>query len=200
MAKHQPAKHPAKKGRKNSNQLRIIGGSWRGRKLTFPSIEGLRPTPDRVRETLFNWLTTALPNARCLDLFAGSGALSLEALSRGARQADLVEASPEAANQLNSNVQLLAANARVWQTKAEVAMANLEPGYDIIFLDPPFHKDLLSSCITLIEQHHLLAEKAWVYIETASDEPLPSLPSHWQLHREKNAGQVSYRLFSVNKH
>jgi 16S rRNA (guanine966-N2)-methyltransferase len=199
MAKQRPAQHNQKKGSKNNNQLRIIGGSWRGRKLAFPSIEGLRPTPDRVRETLFNWLTAVVPGARCLDLFAGSGALSFEALSRGALHADLVEASAEAAKQLNDNTALLAANARVWQTKAEAAITQLDPGYNIIFLDPPFHQSLLSSCITLIEQHQLLAEQAWVYIETASDESLPLIPPHWQLHREKHAGQVSYRLFSVNK-
>jgi 16S rRNA (guanine966-N2)-methyltransferase len=184
-----------------ANQLRIIGGQWRGRKLSFPSIEGLRPTPDRVRETLFNWLSFELPESKCLDLFAGSGALGLEALSRGAAYADLVDSADAACKQLNTNLQTLSAtNATVHQTPAEQWLqqaSSKQLSYDIIFLDPPFHRDLVASCIQLIEDSQLLTAKSWVYLEMASDEPLPELPENWQPYREKNAGQVCYRLFKI---
>lgn len=183
----------------NSNQLRIIGGQWRGRKLPFPSIEGLRPTPDRVRETLFNWLNPAVVNARCLDLFSGSGALGLEALSRGASQVDLVDSSGAVSEQLRLNLQRLnAANAEVWHHKAHdwLQAHALPAAYDIIFLDPPFQQNLLAPAIDTIASRQLLSSNSWIYIETARDEALPALPDNWQLHREKTAGQVSYRLFS----
>ncbi len=186
---------------KISNQLRIIGGDWRGRKLSFPAIEGLRPTPDRVRETLFNWLAAIVPGARCLDLFAGSGALGLEALSRGAASVDLVDASAEVCQQLNSNLHILGChNARVWRQKADqwLQQQPASASYDIIFLDPPFRQNLLADCIHAIDQQQLLADKAWVYIEMGKEEPLPELPVHWHLHREKTAGQICYRLFIVH--
>lgn len=183
---------------KPSNRLRIIGGQWRGRKLSFPTIEGLRPTPDRVRETLFNWLAADIIDTRCLDLFAGSGALGLEALSRGAGFADLVDNSAEAAKQLQQHLQLLNAdNGQVSLDNAEhkLQQHSGEP-YDIIFLDPPFHQQLAASCIQLIDQRNLLSTRGWVYLEMASDEPLPIIPTHWRLHRQKSAGQVCYRLFA----
>jgi 16S rRNA (guanine966-N2)-methyltransferase len=188
-----------------ANQLRIIGGQWRGRKLHFPSIEGLRPTPDRVRETLFNWLAPVLPGARCLDLFAGSGALGLEALSRGAASADLIDNASAAVNQLRQNLQLLNTDrGQVINASAEQWLPAFNPQhdnrYDIIFLDPPFHKAMAGPCINGIEQQQLLNDNSWVYLEMAKDDALPKLPDRWYLHREKVAGQVCYRLFSVRNH
>ena len=189
---------------KTSNQLRIIGGQWRGRKLNFPSIEGLRPTTDRVRETLFNWLTPHIVDARCLDLFSGSGALGLEALSRGAAFADLVDASPVVCQQLTQNLQTLqCTKAKVWNNPAQAWLEQAQPSYDVIFLDPPFGKDLAASCIQLIDSQQLLNNApnatSWVYLEMATQDPLPIIPTHWHLHREKTAGQVSYRLYKVEQ-
>ncbi|MFT5691333.1 MAG: 16S rRNA (guanine966-N2)-methyltransferase [Oceanicoccus sp.] len=180
------------------NRLRIIGGQWRGRKISFLDSEGLRPTSDRVRETLFNWLAPFIANTNCLDLFAGSGALGFEALSRGAAHVDLVDSSPIAVRQLQDNLKLLKGNGNVWLDQAQNRLRQCQKRYEIIFLDPPFTKNLLAPCIELIEEYRLLTPTAWVYIETGRKELLPSLPAHWQQHREKEAGQVSYRLFSVN--
>ncbi len=180
------------------NKLRIIGGQWRGRKVSFPNSEGLRPTSDRVRETLFNWLAPIIPNANCLDLFAGSGALGFEALSRGAAHIDLVDSSPTVVRHLQENLHLLNGNGSVWLEQAQSRLQHCQKKYDIIFLDPPFAQNLLAPCIDLIEQHQLLTDQAWVYVETGNTELLPNLPAHWKLHREKNAGQVCYRLFSID--
>lgn len=186
----------------SNNQLRMIGGQWRGRKLPIPNVAGLRPTPDRVRETLFNWLSTAVAGSRCLDLFSGSGALGLEALSRGAAHVDLVDQSPLVYAQLQQNLATLNASphASVWQACAEQWLAQYtadRPRYDVIFLDPPFHQGLLTGSIQLIDQQQLLTPHSWVYIESDRDEPAPITPASWQLHREKNAGQVCYRLYAI---
>ncbi|MGK0500511.1 MAG: 16S rRNA (guanine966-N2)-methyltransferase [Oceanicoccus sp.] len=190
----------------STNALRIIGGSWRGRKLAFPSIEGLRPTPDRIRETLFNWLTTDVVGARCLDLFAGSGALGLEALSRGASHVDMVDSQPGASAQLQLHLDTLMAKdaestaavhclpAKQWLAQYG-SVAAKRPVFDVVFIDPPFHQDLAGDCIVDIEQLGLLAERAVIYLEMGRDEALPIIPANWRLHREKTTGQVSYRLF-----
>lgn len=182
--------------------LRIIGGEWRSRKLTFPEIEGLRPTPDRVRETLFNWLQGVTPGARCLDLFAGSGALGLEALSRGAISATFVDQSPEVVRTLRSNLQSLKcqqgevvlANALTW---LEARETDTEARFDLVFLDPPFRQDMIPVMAQLLESRNLLAANAVIYIETESELNLAqlALPECWQEHRSKTAGQVTYRLF-----
>jgi len=177
------------------NQLRIIGGRWRGRRLRFPDIEGLRPTPDRVRETLFNWLAPAIEGARCLDLFAGSGALGIEALSRGAAEVVWVERQPLAVRQLRQNLaQLGAAEAQVIPADALVWLGGPSRPFDVVFLDPPFGSDLLAPVCTALEQGGWLADGARIYLETARDAPMLKLPENWQLVREKIAGQVSYRL------
>jgi 16S rRNA (guanine966-N2)-methyltransferase len=190
------------RSKQQSNQLRIIGGQWRGRKLAFPTLEGLRPTPDRIRETLFNWLNTELAGSVCLDLFAGSGALGLEAVSRGAAHTDLVDSAAAACLQLNQHLHALKTDkANVHQATAEhwlqQCASNSRSGYNIIFLDPPFHQQLAARCIDLIDQHQLLAPTAWVYLEMNSGEASPALPTNWQPYREKTAGQVCYRLFQV---
>lgn len=182
---------------KGSNQLRIIGGAWRGRKLSFPDVDGLRPTGDRIRETLFNWLAPDIQGAHCLDLFAGSGALGLEALSRGAESSLLLEKHAGAAQQLKSNLQLLQAdNGRVEQADSLQWLARQKPShpFDIIFIDPPFALNLWTPIAAALEAHQWLSDEAIIYLEAPRDAQL-QLPAHWQLHRDKQAGQVSFRLY-----
>jgi 16S rRNA (guanine966-N2)-methyltransferase len=195
------ARRPAPKTANAESELRIIGGEWRSRKLSFAEVEGLRPTPDRVRETLFNWLQAVTPAARCLDLFSGSGALSFEALSRGAAQATLVDASPIVCRSLKSNlVALKAQNAEVHEAEAlrwlEMQPADMSQRFDLVFLDPPFRKNLLKPITELLESHNLLADDAYIYVETEKELGAPEVPENWHLHREKVAGQVSYRLYN----
>lgn len=184
----------------DTSTVRIIGGEWRGRKLNFPEIEGLRPTPDRVRETLFNWLQSYLPGARCLDLFSGSGALGIEALSRGAASVTFVDQATEVVSQLRSNINLLKAqNAEIIAASAldwlDRRQPDQEPRYDLVFMDPPFHKGLVAPICEMLERRSLLREEAMVYIETEKSLTLDTLPANWVIHREKAAGQVAYRLF-----
>ncbi|RMF16570.1 MAG: 16S rRNA (guanine(966)-N(2))-methyltransferase RsmD [Gammaproteobacteria bacterium] len=176
--------------------LRIIGGKYRGRKLTFPVVDGVRPTPDRVRETLFNWLMHAVPGSRCLDLFSGSGALGLEALSRGACQVTLVERSATLARYLEQTAGMLNPEAQLHVVQADVASwlaAGAASPYDILFMDPPFRQGWLPRLLPLLEQGGWVAPGAWIYIEHETDCPVP-LPSNWQIHREKVAGQVCSTL------
>jgi 16S rRNA (guanine966-N2)-methyltransferase len=183
----------------STGQLRIIGGQWRGRKLNFPAIDDLRPTPNRIRETLFNWLAPTIEGAHCLDCFAGSGALGLEALSRGAAHTCFTDTSRQAITQLKENLsQLNANNAEALQLSAlDHIAANPKQHYDIVFVDAPFSGSLAEQCLQALVQSPLLKNKAWVYLEMNRSSPLPPLPPNWQLHREKTAGQVSYRLFKV---
>lgn len=198
MRRKQPQSKKNYSNQKGGNQLRVIGGQWRGRKLSFPTIEGLRPTPDRVRETLFNWLAGDINGARCLDLFSGSGALGYEALSRGAGHVDMVDSAAAVSRQLQLNARLLEAdNLKIHQANALVFLASQPAPYDIIFLDPPFRQGLMADCLNTITQQRLLKPGAWLYIEMGRDEPLPPVPAEWQLHREKSAGQVCYRLFAI---
>jgi 16S rRNA (guanine966-N2)-methyltransferase len=177
------------------NRLRIIGGEWRGRKLSFPAIPGLRPTPDRVRETLFNWLREVLPGARCLDLFAGSGALGLEALSRGAAEVVMVDHNPVVVAQLREHCrQLKAHNASVVQAEARVFLQETPQPFDIVFLDPPFNGGLLAPCLAELAARHWLTPTARLYLETDRRSPLPPLPADWTILRHKQAGQVGYYL------
>ncbi|OSN08050.1 16S rRNA (guanine(966)-N(2))-methyltransferase [Lonsdalea iberica] len=178
-------------------QIRIIGGQWRGRKLPVPHSPGLRPTTDRVRETLFNWLAPVIQQARCLDCFAGSGALALEALSRYAAHATLLEAERGIARQLSQNLSLLRAeNASVIHTDALRWLAQPGEAFDVVFLDPPFRQGLLDNTVSLLETQGWLADDAWIYIETEAENRTLNLPANWQLHREKVAGQVAYRLYA----
>ena len=174
--------------------LRIIGGTWRSRRLTFPGREGLRPTPDRVRETLFNWLQPWLPGATCLDLFAGSGALGLESLSRGAGQVVLVEQDLAAVSALRANLALLEARgAEVVQADARVFLQGPARQFDIVFLDPPYASGLLAECCTRLATGGWLRPQGLIYLEAAGDRALP-LPAGWTLLRSKRAGQVGYHL------
>lgn len=182
-----------------SNQLRIIGGQWRSRRLSFPDAPGLRPTPDRVRETLYNWLAPHIDGARLLDCFAGSGALFLEGLSRGAGSGIALELERHAADSLRANLQLLQA------TQAEVTQTDslrwldrpADRQFDLVLLDPPFHRDLLQQACQLLEDNGWLAEQALVYTESEQPPSSLGLPARWQLHREKHTGQVYYALWKT---
>lgn len=175
--------------------LRIIAGQWRGRKIHFPDLPSLRPTPDRVRETLFNWLMPVISGARCLDLFAGSGALGLEALSRGAAEVVFVDRDKQVNAYLRDALRMLQAdNATVIQADALSYLAGAASGFDIVFLDPPYQSDVLAPCCQALVAGAWLNPHAYLYIETASQIPLPELPVTWQTSREKTAGQVAYRL------
>ncbi len=179
------------------NRLRIIGGQWRGRRLEFPSIPGLRPTPDRVRETLFNWLQTEIVGARCLDLFAGSGALGLEALSRGATHCVFIDENRQATAQIEAHLHTLHCNAgHILQMPAHRFLEQ-GPGdirYDIVFLDPPFAQGLVKTGIDLLEEKGWLAPGARIYLETENQLRELPLPADWRLLKEKISGQVTYRL------
>ncbi|TAA24510.1 16S rRNA (guanine(966)-N(2))-methyltransferase RsmD [Pseudoxanthomonas winnipegensis] len=177
-----------------AGQVRIVGGRWRNTRLAVPDVAGLRPSSDRVRETLFNWLTGQLAGARVLDLFAGTGALGLEALSRGAAGAVLVERDPAAARQLAQTVTRLQAEdiAQVVQGDA-LAWLEGQPdgGFQIAFLDPPFADGLHARVLERLPR--LLAPDAWLYLE-APLEQSPALPPGFVLHREGQTRQVRYAL------
>jgi 16S rRNA (guanine966-N2)-methyltransferase len=177
-----------------ANQLRIIAGVWRGRRLVFAPVQGLRPTADRIRETLFNWLSPVIGGTRCLDLYAGSGALGFEAASRGAAEVVMVDNHSVVARTLREQRDLLGTD-RVKIIEADVGtwlQGSPEP-FDIVFLDPPFHANLLPGCIRQLEEKGWLAVPAWVYIEAERHLGL-ELPDDWDVYRDKHAGQVDYRL------
>ncbi|MHB8743542.1 MAG: 16S rRNA (guanine(966)-N(2))-methyltransferase RsmD [Sulfuricaulis sp.] len=184
-----------KKAASYPGKLRIIGGRWRGRRLSVPEAEGLRPTPDRVRETLFNWLQPYLAGANCLDLFAGTGALCLEALSRGAGRVVMVEKAAPVVERLRQHVALLEAkNAEVMLADAVEYLRQAPQAFDIIFLDPPFSSDLIARCAELVAARGWIKPGGLIYVESPSRmKPLP-LPSAWELIRSKSAGQVGYHL------
>ena len=180
----------------SAGQIRIIGGQWRGRKLPVPDSAGLRPTTDRVRETLFNWLAPDIQEARCLDCFAGSGALGLEALSRYAASATLLELERSVAQQLSQNLQTLrATQAKVVQTNTLQWLSQPGEPFDVVFVDPPFRKGLLQETLSLLEQNGWLAAEALIYVESEVENGTPVAPANWDLYREKIAGQVAYRLY-----
>ncbi|MDR0779306.1 MAG: 16S rRNA (guanine(966)-N(2))-methyltransferase RsmD [Pseudomonadales bacterium] len=194
---------------KSPSSVRIIGGAWRSRRLQVLDTPGLRPTPDRVRETLFNWLQFSLVGARCLDLFAGTGILALEALSRGAAQATALELDPRAAALLRQQGQLLCADnfavnrlpfieepfiveqcdAITWLERKTPA-----PPYDLVFLDPPYASRLQVPCCELLHRRGWLAPGARIYLEAAEPLNTLALPSGWRLTRHKRAGEVYYGL------
>jgi 16S rRNA (guanine966-N2)-methyltransferase len=180
-----------------SNQVRIIAGQWRGRKISFPEVRGLRPTPDRIRETLFNWLQPVLPGARCLDLFAGSGALGFEAASRGAAQVVMVESERDVVRALQENAKLLSASpVQICRQDAASYLAAGSGPFDVVFLDPPFSSPaLLMQSIAGLSTPGWLAAGAWIYVESPSNVAEPALPENWTLEKQKKAGQVACRLY-----
>lgn len=176
------------------NQLRIIGGKWKRRQLPFANIEGLRPTPDRVRETLFNWLMWDIQNAQVLDLCAGSGALSFEALSRGAANVVMIEPDVSQARFLKDNMQLLQANnCQLMVATAQRALNNLNAQFDVLFLDPPYALDLWQELAVLAEP--LLADNAYIYVEADRELALLKLPDTWQQIKHTKAGVVQAALY-----
>jgi 16S rRNA (guanine966-N2)-methyltransferase len=182
------------------HQVRIIGGQWRGRKLSFAPADGLRPTGDRIRETLFNWLAPTIEGARCVDLFTGSGALGLEALSRGAIHCDFVDSSNATLAQVSDHLKTLVAldRSRCHPVSAQQFLQMATEMYDIVFIDPPFMQQLAGPICEALAKKQLLGNDALVYVETGAMEPPPEVPLDWNLHREKVAGGVAYRLFSVD--
>ena len=189
---NRPARAPREEP---AGSVRIIGGRWRGTRLQVPAKPGLRPTSDRVRETLFNWLMPALQGAKVLDLFAGSGALGLEAVSRGASSALLVEADPQLAQALDGVATRLDARDRVRVHRGD-ALAWLrdggEGGFDIAFVDPPFDANLWPRVLERLPAH--MAADAWLYVESPVDHT-PVLPAEWALHRESATRDVRYALY-----
>lgn len=180
-----------------SGRLRIVAGKWRSRLLPVADVPALRPTSERIRETLFNWLAPTIDGANCLDLFAGTGALGFEACSRGAASADLVETVPEAAVQLRENIDRLSAEGvSVYQTDAFKYLQRANDGrrFDIVFLDPPFADDRYEELCRLLDEGEWLAPGALVYIEQGRQQQLPKLPDGWQVMKEKTAGNVRYSL------
>ena len=179
-----------------SNRVRIIGGEWRSRIIKFPARKDLRPTPDRVRETLFNWLGQELTGKNCLDLFAGSGALGFEAASRGAKRVVMVERDPVALRALEANVAVLAAQSVELRRADALEFLRADPGcYDVVFLDPPFRADcLLQVLLALIPR---LAPGAIIYVEAPAP---PALPADWEVWRSGRAGAVTYQLLKWTGH
>lgn len=176
-------------------QVRIIAGKWRGRRLTVPDVKDLRPTPDRVRETLFNWLAAYLPGSRCLDLYAGSGALGFEALSRGAAQVVMVDQSAVVVKRLQEEiVQFGAVNAQVYCASVPNQLQTVQQPFDIVFLDPPYQEGLLLPCCHYLEAHAYLAESAHIYLESHQLVNESDLPAGWTIIKSGKAGQVFYHL------
>jgi 16S rRNA (guanine966-N2)-methyltransferase len=206
MRRRQPS--PRRGGPPGS--VRIIGGRWRGRRIEIIAGDELRPTPDRVRETLFNWLVPVLPGARCLDLYAGTGVLGLEALSRGAAESWFVERDARAAAAIEATLKrlsdpgtgspaeardavpgrVLATDARRWLGKPPLTT------FSLVFLDPPYAANNLADLCTLLARGWL-TEHATVYLEMSRSQSLPALPEGWHLHRESQAGDVRFALATV---
>ncbi len=184
------------------NSVRIIGGAWRSRRIHFADIPELRPTQDRIRETLFNWLAPYIEGCRCLDLFAGSGILSFEVLSRGGAFACLVDSHPQVLRALQDNMERLSISAdqiAIIRGKFPQSVPPL-PGtpFNIIFLDPPFHKNLILPSIQWLRDHEYIAPNSSIYIEMEKKAIL-ELPTHWQIHRQKKTASLIYQLIKIEK-
>lgn len=181
------------------NKLRIIGGEWRSRHVVFEDALGLRPTPARVRETLFNWLQYDIMGSRCLDLFAGSGALGFEAASRGAKTVVQIEQNPIVCRCLKTNADKLAASQiKIVQTDAFRYLSGNAEAFDIVFIDPPFALDLVVQSCHWLEDKGWLSPQAKIYVESASNLSLEGMPGTWRLLKGKLAGEVAYQLFARN--
>jgi 16S rRNA (guanine966-N2)-methyltransferase len=188
------------KKKSSAGQLRIVAGIWRSRLLQIANVPGLRPTPERIRETLFNWLAPNIHGAKCLDLCAGTGALGLEALSRGAGELVFVERSAVAFKTLKSNIALLGEpNADVLNLDAQQYLNGPSTrAFDIVFLDPPFAADLYDELCRLLVEQRWLADDARIYIEMDKDQPELRVPSGWQVLKNKTAGKVRYMLAATD--
>jgi 16S rRNA (guanine966-N2)-methyltransferase len=180
-------------------EVRIIGGKWRGRKLSVLNSPGLRPTPDRVRETLFNWLAPEIHGAYCLDMFAGSGVIGFEALSRGASFVVMTDVSSAIVKHLQQElIRFKATDAEIYQAKAPAGIKQPAQLFNMVILDPPFDRDLLLPSCFYLEKSRFLAKNALIYLETNEPLSLENLPSEWQVLKNKQAGQVFYYLARRN--
>ena len=178
-----------------NGRIRIIGGHLRNSRLDVPELPGLRPTPERVRETLFNWLAPVIDGARCLELCAGTGALGIEALSRGAAGVQFVERDARAAQALRDNLaRLKAAGGQVAAIDAQVYLQGAAQPFGVVFLDPPFALELWTPLTRQLEQGGWLAPSAWIYVESPR-QAAPVVPAHWVEHRQGAAGEVVYTLY-----
>ncbi len=185
---------------KSRNRLRIIGGDWRSRVVVFADAPDLRPTPDRVRETLFNWLQPTIAGAKCLDLFAGSGVLGFEALSRGAESVTALELDPLAAAAIRENVKTLQTAKFKLEQRSGMDWLRTnaqEQRFDVVFLDPPFADNAHADCCRLLAEQQWLAPRALVYLESGTNLEKLELPHGWQLIRNKRAGAVHYGLCQI---
>lgn len=192
------------KTKKSTGFVRIISGKFKGKKLPVKDSQGLRPTTDRVKETLFNWLMFQVHGSRVLDCFSGSGSLGFEALSREAEQLIMIEKDPAVAKQLKQNLNLLSKNdanlnAQVIEQDCLSYLAQTQTQFDLVFVDPPFRLGLAEQACHLLAQSDLLTDDAYIYVETESELKTSSYPDNWQLLKEKTAGQVCYRLFQHQK-
>lgn len=182
------------------NSLRIIGGTWRSRRIQFVDNPEIRPTPDRVRETLFNWLSDSIANVRCLDLFAGSGALGFEAASRGADQVVLVDKDKTCTVMLDKQKQLLDAHQlEIVHQDALAYLQNIAQQFDLVFLDPPFNSDLLEQSLRILIERQLVPIGGLIYVEISAQANPNQVLQGLNRIREKTAGQVKYALFEVQK-
>lgn len=180
-------------------KVRIIAGQWRGRKIEFLDLKSVRPTPDRVRETLFNWLSPSIANARCLDLFAGSGALGFEALSRGAAYAVLVDNNARVCQQLKEQANILKTDhVHIVHREATQFIADNQDSFDIVFIDPPFNSDLAATLLQTLPNNPTLKSNTAVYVEIpVSRHPqTPNLGSGWDIVRSGKTSQVYYLLLT----
>jgi len=199
MPRNNPAK-PVRAGSKTVSArqpfvLRIIGGEWRGRKIHFPPVAAIRPTPDRVRETVFNWLQGVTPGSRCLDLYAGSGALGLEALSRGAREVIFADVEPAVIRHLGDLLRNLGCDrGRVVRADALGFLKAVATPFDVVFLDPPFAEPVLADVCRRIEAGGWLKPGGFVYLESPAAAGEPQLPAGWTLLKTRRAGEVGYHL------
>ena len=185
---------------KQQSHVRIIGGEWRGRKLDIADIPALRPTPDRIRETLFNWLQMYVPGARCLDLFAGTGALGFESLSRGAKQTVFVDENPDVIQNLKDSAAILKTEtADIIQADVLNWLKDKPSTFDIVFLDPPYRHELVIPVCQQLEAGNWLSDSAWVFIEIEKEAEQPVLPENWKIYRQASAGQVSCYLIQREK-
>lgn len=178
----------------NDGQVRIIAGQWRSRRIPVPNAEGVKPTSDRTRETLFNWLAPIIQNAHCLDLFAGSGILGFEALSRGASHVTFVDNNPGVIIHLQNTLEQLNTTAEILHLDATKQFISQNKPFDIVFLDPPFHQNLLEPSCSWLEESGLLTDSAYIYIEVERGLAQLPIPENWHTIREKVVGQVCYYL------
>ncbi len=182
--------------------IRIIGGRWRGQKLNIVKLDALRPTGDRVKEMLFNWLAPFIVNSRCLDVFSGTGALGIEALSRGARHVTFIELHRRASQQIVEHLQMLKAVDKaqvICKDALAVLSTDIKVPYDLIFLDPPFAKDCLTEVLQLLMHHGYIHTKTRIYVEQPKAQKNLFLPAHWYVFKEKTLGQVCARLIQMDE-